>query len=234
MNGLPAEKALHLLRMAYPDVSPGALARMNVGQRDLCLIRLREQTFGTHLTGVADCPVCSERVELDFDSRDIVDPGVVPPEMQEDTGSGAFQLDLPGWELNFRLPTNEDMLGLPRENSLPQKYFLKSCVIVARQGGQDILTDDLPAEVVTAIAERMVKEDPYLNITLALKCPACGHEWQMIFDIVSYFMSEINSWAARLMREVHRLASAYGWREADILSMSAWRRQHYLELIAGS
>lgn len=234
MNGLPAEKALHLLRMAYPDVTPGALARLTVGQRDLCLIKLREQTFGTHLTGVADCPGCSERVELDFDSRDIVDNGAVLPELQEETSSHSYQLDLPGWELSFRLPTNEDMLGLPRDNSLPQKYLLKTCLIEARHDGEDVLTDDLPAEVVTAIAEKMVKEDPYLNITLALKCPACGHEWKMIFDIVSYFMSEINTWAARLLRQVHRLATAYGWRETDILSMSAWRRQHYLELIAGS
>jgi hypothetical protein len=33
------------------------------------------------------------------------------------------------------------------------------------------------------------------------------------------------------MREVHRLARVYGWREADILSMSASRRQFYLEMV---
>ena len=31
--------------------------------------------------------------------------------------------------------------------------------------------------------------------------------------------------------EVHVLASSYGWRESDILNMSAWRRQYYLDLI---
>jgi hypothetical protein len=33
------------------------------------------------------------------------------------------------------------------------------------------------------------------------------------------------------MREVHTLAAMYGWRETDILAMSAWRRQRYLEMI---
>jgi hypothetical protein len=37
-----------------------------------------------------------------------------------------------------------------------------------------------------------------------------------------------------MVREVHRMASAYGWREADILAMSAFRRQRYLELIGES
>ena len=38
----------------------------------------------------------------------------------------------------------------------------------------------------------------------------------------------------RFLRDVHTLASTYGWREADILALSPWRRQYYLALIAGS
>jgi hypothetical protein len=33
------------------------------------------------------------------------------------------------------------------------------------------------------------------------------------------------------LREVHTLAWAYGWREADILAMSPARRQFYIELV---
>jgi len=53
----------------------------------------------------------------------------------------------------------------------------------------------------------------------------------VMFDIVSFFWSEICVQAKRLLREVHILARAYGWREADILSMSAARRQLYLEMV---
>jgi hypothetical protein len=34
------------------------------------------------------------------------------------------------------------------------------------------------------------------------------------------------------MRQVHTLALAYGWREIDILAMSSWRRQAYLEMLS--
>jgi hypothetical protein len=52
-----------------------------------------------------------------------------------------------------------------------------------------------------------------------------------MFDIVPYLWTEINAWAMRLLREIHSLATAYGWREADILAMSAVRRHWYLEMI---
>ncbi len=52
-----------------------------------------------------------------------------------------------------------------------------------------------------------------------------------MFDVVSFFWSEICVQAKRLLREVHTLARAYGWREADILNMSTARRQFYLEMV---
>jgi hypothetical protein len=35
-----------------------------------------------------------------------------------------------------------------------------------------------------------------------------------------------------LVGAVHRLASQYHWSERDIFAVPAWRRQHYLRLIA--
>jgi hypothetical protein len=235
LNSPPAEKALILLRSAFPDASPVALGQLTVGQRDLCLLKLRELTFGTKLTGIAICPVCSEQVELDFDSHEIVDAGVMLPDFPaEEKSSNEILLNLPDWELRFRLPTGADMVSLPNDASQAQSKLVEDCLLDARYSGNSVQATELPKEVVAALAERMGGEDPFLNISLALKCPACNHEWQMIFDIVSYFISEINFWASRMLREVHRLASVYGWSEADILAMSAWRRQRYLEMITGN
>ena len=77
----------------------------------------------------------------------------------------------------------------------------------------------------------MAEVDPQADVQMDLTCPACGHQWQALFDIESFFWREISAWANRILREVHALASAYGWRESDILSMSTWRRQTYLNLI---
>jgi hypothetical protein len=64
-----------------------------------------------------------------------------------------------------------------------------------------------------------------------LTCPQCAHQWQAPLDIVSFLWSEVHAWAIRLLREIHELASAYGWSEAEILALSPWRRRAYLELV---
>jgi hypothetical protein len=48
---------------------------------------------------------------------------------------------------------------------------------------------------------------------------------------VTFFWKEIAAHAKRLLREVHILAAAYKWREADILAMNPNRRQYYLEMV---
>ena len=75
--------------------------------------------------------------------------------------------------------------------------------------------------------------DPYAEVTLAMSCASCDHRWQGDFDISSFFWSEIEAWAARILHEVHILASTYGWREHDILALSPRRRQIYLEMAGG-
>jgi hypothetical protein len=77
----------------------------------------------------------------------------------------------------------------------------------------------------------MAEIDPQADIQIALTCPACLHQWSAAFDIASHLWIEVNSWAMRILDEVHRLASAYGWSEADILELSPMRRQLYLGMI---
>jgi hypothetical protein len=61
-----------------------------------------------------------------------------------------------------------------------------------------------------------------------LSCPVCSCAWSESFDIVSFFWSELAAWSSRMLDQVHRLASAYGWSEASILAMSPYRREVYL------
>jgi hypothetical protein len=91
---------------------------------------------------------------------------------------------------------------------------------------------DLPENIVTTLNEAMAKADPQAVTELRLECPACQHTWTSVFDIVSFLWRELDHWAKHLLLAVHRLASAYGWREEDILAMSTWRRQVYLEMLS--
>ena len=67
--------------------------------------------------------------------------------------------------------------------------------------------------------------DPMADIHLALNCPSCEHKWEAPFDIVAFLWREISAAARRLLREVHTLASAYGWTETEILALSPARRR---------
>lgn len=230
----PIERAMAILGFALPHIPATDLWQLTIGQRDACLLYLRELTFGPQLKGLADCPACGDRLELAFDARDL--RGQAGPLLDFETmrpilTESSFQLD--GYELAFRLPTSADLrtLTLQTDVNQAQRGLFEACLTSAKKDGKAIAANSLPAEIVNAIAEKMGQADPLADLILAATCPACGHTWQIVFDIVSYFWGEIQAWASRLLREVHTLASAYGWREADILAMSAWRRQCYLEMI---
>ena len=62
---------------------------------------------------------------------------------------------------------------------------------------------------------------------------ATVRRWLEPFDIASFLWTELHAWASRTLYDVHQLAAAYGWSEAECLSLSARRRGYYLELIAG-
>ena len=91
---------------------------------------------------------------------------------------------------------------------------------------------ELPDEIIETISAAMLEADPTAEIILHLTCPACAHEWDLLFDIADFFWSEISAQAQRLLREIDALARAYGWTEREILNLPAQRRQTYLEMVA--
>jgi hypothetical protein len=213
----PAERALTLLAAASPETSPDALTGFSIGRRDAGLLAIREQTFGPSVTGLADCPNCSERIELTFDVSEIqAPPAAVSPDSL--TASG----------VRFRLPDSRELLALAgcEDVAAGRALLLRRCVI-------DRDAENLAEEDVQAIVSAMAEADPQADIQLDLSCPACAHRWFAVFDIASFLWTEINAWAHRTLQDVHRLALAYGWREPDILALSPWRRQVYLEMADG-
>jgi hypothetical protein len=229
----PVAQALAILAAAFPGVPADRLVHLSIGQRDACLLRLRELTFGPHLNGLAVCPSCGERLEMAFEAADLCKGDASLPDLEATPAATTASLTSPPYEVTFRLPDSADLnvISGMEDPLLARQQLLQSCLLSVSRDGHEIPTGELPAEVLEAVTERMTQSEPLADLTLALTCPACGHSWQMLFDIVSFFWSEINAWSARLLREVHILASAYGWREADILAMSAWRRQRYLEMV---
>jgi uncharacterized protein (UPF0212 family) len=218
----PVRRALILLAAACPGIAPEDLSRESVGRRDARLLTLREWTFGPRLVSVASCPVCAERLETAFEVADIRVGSF------EEGPEEPLSLTVGGTELAFRLPNSADLVALSSTGSVDdaRRRLLDRCLLGTG-------ANDLSEEALQAVARRMAEADPQGDIELSLTCPACGHGWLAAFDIASFFWTEVDAWARVLLREIHILASAYGWREPDILALSPWRRRSYLELIRG-
>jgi hypothetical protein len=112
-----------------------------------------------------------------------------------------------------------------------ERAVIGRCTIEARRGPVCVGADELPDAVTEAIAEAMAGADPQADVQVALTCPACARRWDAVFDVAEFLWREIDAWAKRVLDEVHILASAYGWSEGEILSMSAARRERYVSMV---
>lgn len=223
----PIRRALALLEVASPDIGGGGWAVVPVGQRDVRLVELYETLFGRQLQTVTRCPRCSERLESSFATRDIhVQPVAT-------SAKETLRLRARRYSIEYRLPNSEDLLwvGAMDDADEASMELLRRCVIGAKIAGKDRGVEHLSAEVVERLTDEMAKQDPVADVQVQLSCPACRHVWSACFDIVSYFWSELNDWAQRILADVNVLARVYGWSEREILNLSPTRRRHYLELV---
>lgn len=224
----PIDRALAIVAVVKPSMSWEELTTLPIGLRDSYLLSVRERTFGPQLDSRAQCPACDEPLEFVLNIDDVrVEP------LDDDT-DGIHETSCDGYELRFRLPNSLDLAAAAGCDDvvIARNLLVQRCVLQVDRCGETIATEDLPESVITVLAEEMSERDAQADVQLNLNCPACGHHWTITFDIVSFFWAEISAQAKRLLYEVHTLAQAYGWREADILSMSATRRHFYLEMVS--
>lgn len=235
LAGDPTERALLLLASSYAPATPDELARLPVGHRDRRLLRLRERTFGSRLVSEASCPQCGERLEMSFSVGDVT---VGDDEASADGGDTVpLQFHLDEYEIELRLPDSRDLRDLRELGESGEavaegrRWLIERCVLSARRRGRKVAAQKLPEHVIRTLAEHLAKADPQAALELDLTCPSCSHRWQSPFDVVTFFWTEIDAWARRLLRDVHTLARFYGWNEDEILSLSSLRRQCYLEMV---
>ena len=223
--GQPAAwRALDLLAAAYPEETPDSLADLSIGERDARLLALRETVFGAQLNSLADCPACGECAEISFQAGDLTGEGQAARPALEWSGEG--------WQVAYRLPSSRDLLAVHGAPLLEaRRALLFGCILSVHQAGQPAPADVLPPDALEALARQMAEADPLADVWFALSCPACEHHWQAPFDVVAYVWSEVDAWALRILQEVHCLARAYHWSEAEILNLSAGRRQLYLSML---
>jgi len=223
----PIRRALALLEAVAPAAAPGDWAAVPIGRRDGRLLELYEILFGPQLHSVTNCPRCGEVLEASFATRELSLPILSSTVDRFDFREG-------GVRIRYRLPNSEDLLQVTAATKDPdeaQIRLLRRCVSEAKRAGKRQALEQLPADVIDRLIEEMARQDPAADVQIRFDCPACGHVWNVCFDIIAYFWSGLSDWAQRTLADVHLLARAYGWSEHEILGLSATRRQQYVEMV---
>ena len=210
----PLHRALTLLRIAEPDQSIDSLADLSIGERDRRLVALRRRLFGAAFEASATCASCQTTLEVKF-AADQLPAGGNP--------AAPADLVIDGRTIVVRQPNTTDLL-----DAIAEEPGRRAAALLERCAGGDV-AEDARARV----QQHMADVDPMAHVEMRLACPECGAEWMVPFDIASYVWDEVSERAARLLRDVHTLARAYGWTEPEILALAPRRRQAYLELVTG-
>ena len=222
----PIDRALTLLAFRYPQLDRRELGAFTLGRRDAALLDLRAATFGDRMETRSACPHCGAPVEL------VLSAGAMrlPP---AESGTLPAQT-LQGYELRLRIPDSFDLAAAAAAGpSGARRTLLRRCVTKAAREGIEIAPEELPEEVVARIAATLAEADPPAEVLLDARCPDCAATWQVRFDIAEQLWAEIAVEAKRLLLQVHTLAGAYGWSEAQILGLSSPRRRWYVEMVSG-
>lgn len=194
------------------------IADLPLGDCDLLLLWLREQCFGPRLDGLAECPRCDAELDVAIDAEELrADTVGRDSAGQADRGR---TVEVAATSVRLRPLTSRDV----RESGGDRDRLLARIV----PGG----AAEPSREVLAAAEASLDLMDPQAAMALDLDCPECGATWQAPVDITEFVWGEVDRFARRLLADVHTLASAYGWTEADVLTVSSARRRFYLEACA--
>lgn len=227
-----AAAAPHLERAPSLLLSLGCVApeteleQMTVGGCDARLFMLRRAVFGDVLEATAVCPTCRAQLEWELSLA------ALAPDADAERPN-EVRVAAQNYEIDCRPLRNRDLSDIAaRGASAGVSDLLERCVTAARgPDGADIPAADLPAALAAPVLEAVAASDPGAQVAMTVRC-VCGAEWTDELDIRGIVWTEVTDWVSQTLTEVHTLARAYGWSEAEILALSEWRRRWYLEAVA--
>jgi hypothetical protein len=176
-----------------------------VGVRDAALLRLWCRWFGATVPCLDTCPACDRDVSFDLPVARITGREALAP-------AG-------GW----RCLTTQDLVSVARLAPGDARRALATAVTAVND----------PDETLEAEVERWLeRHDPLARIDIELACAFCSEQWSRPFDIVEHLWSALRRAGQTLLRDIHVLASAYHWSEADILALPPARRRAYIAMVS--
>ncbi|HWE85326.1 MAG TPA: hypothetical protein VG267_10310 [Terracidiphilus sp.] len=210
---LPEQEAvLRLLALAWPKRAENEWAQLPLGERNAMLLALRTATLGRRMEGFAECPACGALLEF------VLDAGELEEQLRAQLAAAEES------EQEMARPVNTaDLIAASAAEDEEQARQ----ILLART-----MKLDRRAAAGDGTLERFERMNRAGEIRIELACPECPAKPVLDLDVAQFLLREVAGAARRLMREIHELASVYGWSERAITAMSPVRRAAYLEMLS--
>ncbi len=206
----PLDQGVLAVEAGFPETTE-RVADWPLGRRNRALAQLRCRWFGDAPRGWTECPQCAEKLEFGLDVRALAESADPNPGEAVEAGGRTY-----------RLPTSRDLAALVHETDVSSAVRL-----LLRRIGEG----DLSEQEMESVGEQLAAADSLAEVRLSFDCPNCGAQFEESVDLPTFLWAELEAYVKRLVADVHLLASAYGWSEAEILGMSSARRQLYLDMV---
>lgn len=167
-------------------VDEALLARMQLGDRDYLLLRLRQIELGDAVHQVMRCPACARKVDVDFAISELPVRRLAAPEP-------AYRLTLADHEALLRLPTGADQQAVEAialHNPAAANTRLFSRVVLQldeRTPDEEDARGWSPA-LRAALVAWLSANAPGPDLFLDLACPHCNADMSYAFDLPAFFL----------------------------------------------
>lgn len=203
--------------------------------RLLRIVALSAESDALALTLRCPCAECAQAFEITLSFAQLLDssPG-------ETSGAEILQFPLGESALALRLPTGRDQAawqkhtyGTAREAT---ESIVRSLLVASPRSGTGVppvISEDpaVTPEQLAPLAAALEEADPLVAFQVSTRCPNCERAVEIPVDLEQVALQRLAALRRSLLREIHALASRYGWNEEQILAIAPARRAEYLRLI---
>lgn len=216
-SAAPAHQRLEpLLAVLHPGE---AIDRDTLGARNRRLLALHAALGDGPIEARLRCDQCGTDNSFAVPAADILACPVPDPAVRVGIRVGSRRL-------TFRLPCMADLKAVA---ACDPDEALGSIVARCTIGRG---ADAVPAAALARLSARFEALDPAARIVVDLGCAECGSALRASVDLAEFVATAVDRLADQLQREIHLIASAYGWTEREILALPPSRRRRYVAMIA--
>jgi hypothetical protein len=134
--------------------------------------------------------------------------------------------------LTLRLPTGRDQAAWRERHFDNQDDALTA--IVRSLAVEPAALPDLAPDRLAPLAAAMEAADPLVAFTVETTCAHCHRPVGLDVDLEGVALQQLARLRREALRDVHELATHYGWTEPDVLAIPPRRRAEYQRLIAAT